>query len=69
MATDLLQIKSSILEEKEKVSLLETKMELMNHLLADSEDIKLVVSQAATKIEKRLEAIEAIIKQMNDIKG
>ena len=69
MALDVLQIKNSILDEKEKVSLLETKMDLLNHLLSDSEEIKTAVSTAAVKIEKRLERIEELIVQMNTLKS
>ena len=69
MALDLMQIKNSILDEKDKVSLLETKMDLLSHLLSDSEEIKTVVSAAAVKIEKRLERIEELIVQMTNLKA
>ena len=68
MALDLMQIRNSILDEKDKVSLLETNMDLLNHLLSDSEEIKNVVSTTTVKIEKRLERIEELIVQMTNIK-
>ena len=69
MALDLLQIKNSILDEKDKVSLLETKMDLLSHLLSDSEEIRTTVSAATVKIEKRLEKIEELIVQMTNLKA
>ena len=51
MACDLLNIKKTIVEEKEKITLVETKLGLMDHLLNDSAEIKEAVYKAADKIE------------------
>ena len=68
MALDLLQIKGTILEEKDKISAVETKLELIDHLLSDSSEIKTAVVQAAEKIEKILEKIEELIMQNENLK-
>ena len=49
MAYDLMDIKKTIVEEKEKIALVETKLGLMDHLLNDSAEIKEVVNKAADK--------------------
>ena len=60
MAKDLLEIKSSVSVEKDKVTMISTKLELLNHLLSDSEDIKEAVAKAAEKIERRLAKLEEL---------
>ena len=49
MAYDLLDIKNTIIEEKEKIALVETKLGLMDHLLNDSAEIKEAVNKDADK--------------------
>ena len=51
MARDILEIKSSVSVEKDAVAMVTTKLELLNHLLSDSQDIKDAVAKAADKIE------------------
>ena len=58
MAYDLLDIKNTIVEEKEKIALIETKLGLMDHLLNDSTEIKQAVCKAADKIEQILAKLE-----------
>ena len=40
MAYDLLVIQKMVVEEKEKISLVETKLGLLDHLLKDSAEMK-----------------------------
>ena len=51
MACDLMNIKSSIVEEKQKIAIVETKLGLMDHILTDSVEIKEAIAKAADKIE------------------
>ena len=51
MAYDLLNIKKTIVEEKEKIALVETKLGLMDHLPKDSAEIKEAVYKAVDKTE------------------
>ena len=61
MASELINIKSSIVEEKQKIAMVETKLGLMDHILTDSAEIKDVVAKAADKIERRLARLEELI--------
>ena len=58
-----LKIKSSVSAEKDKIAMISTKLELLNHLLSDSEDIKEAVAKAANKIERRLAKLEELLSQ------
>ena len=60
MAQDILNIKASMLEEKEKIVEVSEKLELVNHLLADSEAIKKTIQSASEKILIRIQKIEEI---------
>ena len=51
MACDLMNIKSSIVEEKQKIAIVETKLGLMDHILTDSAEIKEEIAKATDKIE------------------
>ena len=62
---DLLQIKKTVLDEKQQVSIVETKID---HSLSDSTEIKSAVIKAAEKIEKRLEEIEELLNKITDLK-
>lgn len=68
MARDLLELKSSVLEEKEKISVVDTKLGLLNHLLTDVEEIKEAVANVAKKTELRLEKLEELIRQTQKLK-
>ena len=48
--------------------MVETKLELMNHLLADTEEIKEAIAKAADKIERRLAKLEELISQTSELK-
>ena len=54
MAKDLLELQSSLLEEKEKIYVVATKLGLLDHLLTDTEEINSEVSIAEKKTELRL---------------
>ena len=68
MAQDLLQIKSSVINEKEQISVVETKLGILNHLLQDTEEIKQAMAAAANKIELRLAKLEELISQTQKLK-
>ena len=54
IALDLLNLKSTMTEEKDQISAVEAKVGLIDHLLSDTNEIKSVVSKAADRIERRL---------------
>ena len=68
MANDLLALKKIIVEEKEKIGLVETKLGLLDHLLNDSAKIKEAVEKDADKIERRLEKLEELLTQTQELK-
>ena len=68
MACDLINIKSSIVEEKQNIALVETKLGLMDHILTDSVEIKEAVSKTADKIEQRLAKLEELLGQTQELK-
>ena len=57
MAYDLLSLKKIIVEEKQKIGLVETKLGLLDHILNDSTEIKEATEKAADKTERRLEKL------------
>ena len=67
MAYDLMDIKNTIVEEKEEIALVETKLELMDHLLNDSAEIKEAVCKVADKIERRLAKLEELLGQTQEL--
>ena len=68
MAYDLLVLKKMVVEEKEKISLVETKLGLLDHLLKDSEEMKEAVEKAADKSERRLAKLEELLTQAQELK-
>ena len=68
MDYDLLVFKKIVVEEKEKISLVETKLGLLDHLLKDSAEMKEAVEKAAYKIERRLAKLEEILTQTQELK-
>ena len=68
MAFDLLVLKKMAVEEKEKISLVETKLGLLGHLLKDSTEMKEVVEKAANKTERRLAKLEELLTQTQEVK-
>ena len=68
MAYDLLVLKKIVVEEKEKISLIETKLGLLDNLLKDSAEMKEVVGKAANKTERRLAKLEEILTQTQELK-
>ena len=68
MARDILEIKSFVLEEKEKISVVDTKLGLLNHLLSDTEEIKEAVIAAAKKTELRLAKLEELLSQTQKLR-
>ena len=68
MASDLQNIKHSIIEEKQKNAMVETKLGLIDHLLTDSATIKEVVAKVADKTERRLDRLEELISQTHELK-
>ena len=63
MDQDLLELKTSVLKEKEQISMVETKIGLLNHLLQDNEEIKQAVEAAAKKTKLRLTKLEELLSQ------
>ena len=55
-------------EEKQKIESIATKLELLNHLLHDSTEIKIAVEIAATKIDKRLVVLEELLTKTETLK-
>ena len=68
MAYDLLALKKIIVEEKEKITLVETKLGLLDHLLKDSAEMKEAVEKAADKTECRLAKLEELLTQTQELK-
>ena len=68
MDREILKIKAIIVEEKEKITMVETKLELVCHLLADSDEIKNAVAKASEKTELRLQKIEEMIELTTRLK-
>ena len=68
MAYDLMDIKNTIVEEKEKIALVETKLGLIDHLVDDSAAIKEVVCKVADKIERRLAKLEELLGQTQELR-
>ena len=57
-----------VVEEKEKISLVETKLGLLDHLLKDSTEMKEAVEKAADKSERRLAKLEELLTQTQELK-
>ena len=68
-AYDLLSLKKIIVEEKEKIALVETKLGLLDHLLKDSVEMKEAVEKATDKTERRLAKLEEILTQTQEVKN
>ena len=68
MAYDLLVLKKMVAEEKEKISLVETKLGLLDHLLKDSVEMKEAVEKAADKTKRRLAKLEELLTQTQELK-
>ena len=68
MAYDLLALKRIIVEEKEKIGLVETKLGLIDYLLNDSAEIKEAVEKAADKTKRRLAKLEELLTQTQELK-
>ena len=68
MAYDLLVLKNMVVEEKEKISLVETKLGLLDHLLKDSAEMKEAVEKATDKTGRRLAKLEEFFTQTQELK-
>ena len=68
MDYDLLVLKKIVVEEKEKISLIETKLGLLDNLLKDSAEMKEAVEKDANKTERRLAKLEEILTQTQELK-
>ena len=68
MAYDLLALKNIIIEEKEKITLVETKLGLLDHLLKYFAEMKEAVEKAADKTERRLAKLEELLTQTQELK-
>ena len=68
MAYDLLVLKKIVVEEKEKISLIETKLALLDNLLKDSVEMKEAVEKSADKTTRRLAKLEELLTQTQELK-
>ena len=68
MAYDLMDIKNTIVEKKEMIALVETKLGLMDHLLNDYAEIKEAACKATDKTERRLAKLEELLGQTQELK-
>ena len=68
MAQDIIFLKTQMAEEKQKIESLTTKLELLNHLLHDSTEIKIAVEIAHTKTYKRLVVLEDLLTKTENLK-
>ena len=67
MARDILSLKASMQEEKEKIAEVSAKLDLVQHLLADSEAIKKMVARASENILTRLSKMEELSKKVSTL--
>ena len=68
VAQDIIFLKTQMAEEKQKIETITTKLELLNHLLHDSTEIKIAVEISATKTDKRLAVLEEILTKTETLK-
>ena len=67
MAQDILALKASMQEEKEKIAEVSAKLELVQHLLADSEAIKKMITRASENIMTRINKMEELTKKASTL--
>ena len=63
MAQDILSLKASMQEEKERIAEVSAKLELVQHLLADTEAIKKMIARASENILTRISKMEELSKR------
>ena len=68
IAQDIIFLKTQMAKEKEKIESITTKLELLNHLLHDSTEIKIAVEIVATKTDKRLVVLEELLTKTKTLK-
>jgi hypothetical protein len=65
---DILQLKKFVQYEQTQISLLNAKLDIIHHIVKDTEKIKQAMDIVATKLEKRLDSLGTMMVRDQDLR-